>query len=268
MTPKSFGPPSAEAPLVTVSLDGAELCSIRRAPAEERRVARLDSPHPVLTFTDAGGTAYRHDLTSVVQEGCPWLHLSVRVPDLEACQADALIHTEATVDEAAFRNGDVRGIRFQPFYLPQGRGDPKELAGQGLFYRGLHVPGTMTPANVSLSCLCDHCGQSFRLQSFHAGFGLNAYFYCNRGPHTFVTGTFVEGAPPPMGAPDPAALAGLEARLPRCAKCGGAFQYANPFPCPHCGRAFIDFAAHPHLREREHYGNYLYGDGTQEWELG
>jgi len=253
-------------PLLSVALDGADICTIRGVPTEEKSSVELTSENPILIFTDFSGRTLSHDLTSVVDEGCSWIHLSVRVHEGYACQADCLINSSRDIDGSAFQKGEVKGIRFQPFYLPECATDPKELVGQGLFYRGLHFSGIVTPGNVSVSCLCDYCRKSFRLQSFHAGFGNNAYFYCDRGPHTLVISSYLEGAPSPLSHPEPAKLTALESRLPRCEVCGGSFSYLNPLLCPHCNEPFIDFKKHPDIRDNEYYGNYLYGSELQEWD--
>ena len=255
-----------QTPLLIVTLEGRDICTIYHIPVEERPIVDLKSQNPILTFTDSEGTKYNHDLSSVVQEGCTWLHLSIRVHEGYACEADCLIHTSDQLDASAFHTGQVKGVRFQPFYLPQCSGNPAELIGQGLFSRGLHFPGTITPGNVSASCICDFCHKSFRLQSFHAGFGNNAYFYCSKGPHTLIISSYVNGAPAPLSHPDPKDLTKLESRLPKCQQCGGDFKYLNPFVCPHCLKPFIDFVRHPEIRDNEYYGNYLYGGIYQEWD--
>jgi hypothetical protein len=254
--------------LVSVKLDGKQLCAIDRVPIEELPSARLESHNPVLTFTDSAGTSYVHDLTSVVQERGSWIHLSIRVHDSYACEADCFINRSSKIDDAAFGKGEIKGIRFQPFYLPECNASPAELIGKGMFFRGLHFPGTITPGNVSASCICDYCRKSFRLQSFHAGFGNSAYFYCSKGPHTLVIDSYIEGAPAALSHPDPIALAALESRLPVCQQCGGDFKYLNPLLCPHCLRPYIDFKNHPDIRDNEYYGNYLYGGTYQRWDEG
>jgi hypothetical protein len=142
------------------------------------------------------------------------------------------------------------------------------MRGQGLFARGFHFSGRVTSGGISLLCLCDACHGTFRLQSFHAGFSEIAYFYCSRGPHTLAAKYWVEDAPPLLVAPDPAALRRFEARVPPCAACGGDFRYMNPFRCPLCLAPYIDFHRHPGLREREYYGNRLYGGTLQWWKPG
>jgi hypothetical protein len=257
---------SPEHSILTVTLDGNAVCTIGNVPVEERRVIHLTSDSPVLSFVDSDGSPHNHDLSSVLRDGCSWISLSVRVHESFVGQADCLIHSSEMIDKGAFSRLEVKGIRFQPFYLPQCESSQEEFIGQGLFCRGLHFPGTITPETVSASCLCDFCRKSFRLQSFHAGFGNHAYFYCSRGLHTLVIDSFIEGAPAPLCHPDPDALSALESRLPNCTQCGGDFKYRNPLLCPHCRQPFIDFMRHPELRDKEYYGNYLYRESTQRWE--
>ncbi len=263
-----FNRKKLQPPLLVIDLDGREICEIQQAPIEITPSIRLESHNPILSFTDASGTKYCHDLSSVIQDGGSWVHLSVRVHESFACEADCLINTTSKVDATAFEKGEANGIRFQPFYLPQCSADPSELVGKGMFFRGLHFPGTITPGNVSASCICDYCRKSFRLQSFHSGFSNSAYFYCSKGPHTLVIDSYIEGAPAALSHPDQIALAALESRLPSCQLCGGNFKYMNPLLCPHCQRPFIDFTTNPEIRDNEYYGNYLYGGSYQRWDEG
>jgi hypothetical protein len=250
-------------PILSASVGGRTICEIGQAPREERPVVEFAQSNAVLHLEDAGGKTYRHDLTSVVQEGFRWGHFSVRVSEELACQADVVWMKTDGNPRAAFQKGEAGGLRFQPFYLRGSGSQLSELAGRGLFYRGFHFSGTVTPSNVSLSCLCDVCERSFRVQSFHAGFSQDSYFYCSRGPHTLVVSALPEGAPPPFGKADPESLAAFEAQLPLCSRCGGAFAYLNPFRCPHCGAPYIDFPRFPADRPIEYYGNHLYGDDLQ-----
>jgi hypothetical protein len=147
-------------------------------------------------------------------------------------------------------------------FMPECAGDPKELVGRGLFFRGLHFSGTITASYVSALCICDACAKSFRLQSFHAGFGGNAYFYCSNQPHTLMISEYEEGAPPALGQPqDLEALARLEAKLPACAQCGGSFAYWNPLRCPRLAlrRSSTQPQEDPLLRVLQ--SDYLYDGG-------
>lgn len=115
-----------------------------------------------------------------------------------------------------------------------------------MFYRGLHYPGLITRGNISLSCICDHCGVSFRLQSFHAGFSNCDYMYSSSGLYTLV---YREAPATPITAPD-----------------GSTFARLNPLRCPHCQAPYIDFERYPSLRNTEYYGHTLFGMGAVTYE--
>ena len=264
----SFGRRSRN-PVLSVSFSGRELCTVQEGeiPADKRPVARLADPNtPELRLIDGGGRAYRYDLSSVAAEGFEWFHFSIRVNPTHTVEADCLLsNSQNPPKEDWWKEEKVKGLRFQPIYLSGCKASPDGLIGRGLFYRGLHFSGIITNASVSLLCICDYCQHSFRVQSFHSGFSNLSYFYCSKAPHTLVLSNYLEGAPPFLGKPDPKALAKLEACLPPCEKCGGAFRYLNPFRCPHCTAPYIDFQKHPNERETEYYGNHLYGDALQKY---
>jgi len=247
--------------LLRVVLNDAEVCTVSRdeVPVERRAVAELRAPASVLHFVASDGTRRSYDLRSAYEEGDRFLHLSVRVGPGYTVQADALLGTDAGDPREAFEAGKSRGVRLQPFFLPERSDGAVDLAGRGLFARGLHFPGVVTPSNVSLLCICDRCAKSFRLQSFHARFGGVVYAYCSRAPHTLIVG---EGYLP---GDEAEAFARIEGALPPCEKCGGEFHYANPLRCPHCTAPFIDFARHRGERGREYYGNAMYGEPLQRW---
>lgn len=255
--------------VLRVLLDTQELCSFTSSelPAEKQPIAELKGGQHLLHFVDSAGNACSFDLSSVFAEGGRFLHMSVRVGPTFAVQSDCIVTaSEDENPEEAFRSGAAIGVRFQPFMLPEFTGDTSELVGKGLFYRGLHFSGTVTPGNVSVLCLCDYCQKSFRLQSFHAGFSDLTYLYCSGGPHTLVASSYIEDAPPILGEADMKSVARFERRLPKCNECGGSFRYMNPLLCPHCRAPFIDFARHPQEREKEYYGNHLYGGSIQVFE--
>ncbi len=256
--------------MLTVCLDDREICSIARSqlPVESKHALRLESESPRVVFSDSQRSTFVHNLASMTAEVARWIHLSVRVSEHFTVMADCLAGDSADPPIEQFLKGEARGVRLQPFYLAECEADPSEMTGRGLFFRGFHFSGVVTPGNVSLSCICDFCRRSFRLQSFHAGFSNLVYFYCNGGPHTLVASSYLTDAPPVMGQTDSESLARFEARLPRCEKCGGDFKYFNSLLCPHCLRPYIDFQNHPQEREIEYYGNLLYGDTLQEWETG
>ncbi len=248
--------------LLTVLLNGKDICQISKAeiPCEKRISVSIPSMNGKLVFQDISGKRFVHSLS--YEKG--WLHLSIRVHQNLACQVDCLVGKTEKDNEGDFAKGEIEGIRFQPFMI-SGSTSITDETGKGLFQRGLHFSGTITPSNLSLSCICDNCQKSFRIKSFHAGFSNLSYFYSESGSQTLVVSSYVDGAPPAMGKPDLEKLAILEANLPK-AKDGTSFKYQNSFRCPHCGSAYIDFERFPEQREIEYYGNYFYGDEIKKFE--
>jgi hypothetical protein len=246
-----------EAPLLSVFHDDHLVCEIGRTklPCEKTPIIYAHNTGSQLCFVENTGAEYRHILS--YESG--YFHLNIRVNERFQCQADCLVSTNKEISPEAFQNLEVDGIRFQPFFL-SGSGFPKEkLMGRGLFYRGLHYSGRVTPGNVSLSCICDECAKNFRIKSFHAGFSDIGYFYSGSGRETLVLSNNIKGCPPALGEANMAEVKELEAKLPN-AKDGTSFSYLNGFRCPHCGAKYIDFESNPQDREQEYYGNYFFGD--------
>ncbi|WP_232309391.1 hypothetical protein [Luteibacter yeojuensis] len=241
--------------LLTVRVDDSDICTITEAqlPIELTPSAKVRAGSTVV-FIASDGTAHAHGLAGKAG----WAHFSVRVHASKACQADCVISDSPTFDPAAVMQGKATGIRFQPFFLPGGPVDNASMAGKGLFQRGMHFSGNITPGNILLSCECDACHRAFLIQSYHAGFSHAGYFYSGSGRFTMTVGTQVPGSPAPLSTPEPAALLALEASLPP-APDGTRFAYLNPFRCPHCHAPYIDFEANPGSREQEYYGNYFVG---------
>ena len=258
-----------EAIVLRVLLDEKEIGSFTSSelPKEQQPVVELKGEKQLLHFIDSIGNARSFDLSSIFSEGGRFLHMSIRVGPTFAVQSDCIVtKSKEENPQDAYQSGATVGIRFQPFMLPEFGNHSSELVGKGLFFRGLHFSGSVTPGNVSALCLCDHCHKSFRLQSFHAGFGQVTYLYCSGGPHTLIASSYIEDAPPIVGAADMEGVARFERRLPKCNECGGSFRYMNSLLCPHCKRPFIDFEQYPEEREKEYYGNHLYGRSVQVFE--
>jgi len=250
------------AALLSVLVNGESLCSIRvdELPCEKTPSIRVPA-NSVVSFADSSGTTHTHALG--VAQG--WVHLSIRVHANRACQADCVISDSETFDPNALMQGKATGIRFQPFFLEGAFVSNHDLAGKGLFARGLHFSGNITPGNILLSCECDKCHRSFLIRSYHAGFSNAGYFYSGSGKHTLTVNTHVAGSPAPLSAPDPEALTALEQALPK-APDGTTYSYLNPFRCPHCGEPYINFRDNPGLREGEYYGNYFFGSELLQYE--
>jgi hypothetical protein len=153
----------------------------------------------------------------------------------------------------------------QPFFITGAKHNNQALIGKGLFERGFHFSGFITPENVSLSCICDYCSKSFRIKSFHAGFSNFTYFYSGSGSQTLVTSMVEDAEPDEEIRPFAEKYINLEVKFP-LSKDGTYFKYMNSFRCPYCGTAYIDFERFPEQREIEYYGNYFYGDELVSYE--
>jgi hypothetical protein len=241
--------------LLTVLLNGNEVAAIEHGdPPCELTPSRPIERDSKLEFVDSTARRHVHSLGEL----SGWAHISIRLNERLGCQADCLVTDNEIFDPEAHLKASVFGVRFQPFFLPEAGGDPQRLVGQGLFSRGLHFNGLVTPGSVRLSCECDFCLRTFQVQSFHAGFANLGYMYSESGAFTLTIADDVPGCPSALATPDMAELEELEAILP-LAPDGTTFRYAHPFRCPHCRKPYIDFEAHPGLREQEYYGNCLFG---------
>ena len=82
---------------------------------------------------------------------------------------------DGEIDDSPFKTkkkiNQIDGIRFQPVLLNAYNNDNPENKGMGLFSRGLHFFGFITPSNFRLCCICDECKKSFNIHSYHAGNG-------------------------------------------------------------------------------------------------
>lgn len=249
-------------PLLLVTVKGKELSSVVQSDVPcERSPSIQIGPNGVLELTDSQGVSHRHQLGEVAG----WYHFSIRVHPNLACQADCVITDSKDYDPEAFAKGRASGIRFQPFFISGSKARDEELHGKGLFARGLHFSGTVTNGNVVLSCECDRCKRSFSIHSFHAGFSNLGYFYSGSGKYTLTVSDRVPGCPAALSEPNPIELAALESALP-LAPDGTSYRYLNPFRCPHCSAAYIDFEAHPKDRPGEYYGNYFVGSELIRYE--
>lgn len=265
----SAGRESPSRPTLRVAYAGRQILEVypREVPCDKRLIIDLhqEREQSNLEFVNSYDRVLSFDLASVWADGAKRLYLSIPIGPSFAVQPDCLLSTDFTDPTESFRKCETLGVRMQPFYLPETPGRLSELVGRGLFYRGFHFSGVITPGNVSLLCLCDSCQKTFRLQSFHSGFSSLVYFYCSRGPHTLVVSSFLKDAPPWRGDADKRAVGRFESHLPACQQCGGEFRYMNSLLCPYCLRPYIDFLRHPGDRRVEYYGNHLYGQDVQKW---
>lgn len=244
-----FGSGEVMAPIVRIWLNDKPISTVDRSqvPLDRLWTVAFDE-HPKIRFEDAEGISYAHDIPA----SSGWLHLGVTIQANLACLSTAVASPREARDPKARIENDEIAVRFQPFFLA-GADDVPDLTGQGLFARGLHFGGIITPSSILLSCRCDACSQSFLCRSFHTGWGGETYFYSASGRFTLAAKTWVGATRKGMSEPDYATMQALEDALP-VAPDGTTFSYNNPFRCPHCAAAYIDFEAHPGLHEREYYG--------------
>jgi hypothetical protein len=198
-------------------------------------------------FEDSAGAICDHNIPSPPG----WLHLEVFVGRNLTCQANAIASPRNIRAPDERISDDEIAVRIQPLFLA-GAYAVQDLTGKGLFSRGLHFSGTTTPSNILLSCRCDACGKPFLGKSNHTGWLDQTYFYSESGRFTLITDIRVGVAERGKTEPDYASMEALEKALPS-APDGSKFSYSNPFRCPHCAAAYIDFEKYPDLHDREYY---------------
>lgn len=182
-----------------------------------------------------------------------YLHSSIRINSNSSVQIDGIISNSSSEFD---KNGE--GIRFQPFFLSDKEEENQKLKGLGMFDRGLHYVGLVTPSNVRLVCTCDECSKSFGVEFIHAGFAEVQYFYSSNSKETLIVSYDNKLSPVPHQTQkdfDENLLIEIESKLPTTVD--GKFEYYNAFKCPHCFADFINFRENKHLRPREYYA-YVY----------
>lgn len=184
-----------------------------------------------------------------------FLHSSIRVLDNDAVMIDGII-SKNPEQPSDWKSEDYEAIRFQPFFLNSNEHENQKLIGKGLFARGLHFSGTVTPTGVRTICVCDHCNESFTLQHFHAGFSESQYFYSSDSKQTLVIKySQIPNMPTQLkGSISEQSLGEIEQQLPNPTIGSGTYKYFNSFRCPHFGELFIDFSGNQNARANEYYG--------------
>src|SRR5664279_4591150 len=114
-----------------------------------------------------------------------YFHSSIRILANSAVMIDGII-SKSKKKSPQQTDNDYEAIRFQPFYLSDKNEDNIALKGRGLFERGLHFSGTITPGGVRNICVCDICNLSFTIQHFHSGFSEIQYFYSTDSKETLT----------------------------------------------------------------------------------
>lgn len=153
-----------------------------------------------------------------------------------------------------------RVVRCEPVCFSRCTIPDNDLQGKGLFARGYHSAGRITPGRViRWIARCDACNKSFTMEHFHAGMDGSQYFYSEDSSETVVISCYEFTECPGQLAEtvSPEAIAAIEEKLPKPKNGSGAFRYYNPFRCPHCKAPYIDFERYPEIRPHEYYG-YTY----------
>lgn len=143
------------APVLRLLLGSDEVCSVVASdlPADKQPTVELRRRDLELAFVDSRGHKRSFSMASAFDEGARFLHMSIRVSSTYAVQSDAILTETRNEDPRETFNRGSKGLRFQPFFLPESPSNAAVLVGRGLFYRGLHFAGTVSPGNLSLMCV-------------------------------------------------------------------------------------------------------------------
>ena len=195
-----------------------------------------------------------------------YLHSSVRIFKNSGVMIDGIISRDP-IKFSTWTDKDYEAIRMQPFFLSDGEASNVKLKGQGLFMRGLHNSGTVTPGGVRAICICDNCEKSFTVQHFHSGFSEAQYFYSTDSKQTLVVPlSEMKYMPAPLQVEiDDQILSIIEELLPKPISGSGEYKFYNPFRCPHCAAAYIDFENYKNIRPTEYYGIYHINNKMQQY---
>lgn len=184
-----------------------------------------------------------------------YFHISVRIQENGAVMIDGVI-SKYRDNHPSLHDDDFEGIRFQPFFL--NTVDPsigQQLIGNGVFAKGLHYAGLVTPTSVRVICVCDKCNKSFTVQHVHAGFSECQYFYSDDSQQTLlVPYDKFDNMPRQLQETlDDHIISAIESQLPEPTTRKGSYRYYNSFRCPHCLSPYIDFPKNKHIRTSEYY---------------
>lgn len=195
-----------------------------------------------------------------------FLHSSIRILADSGVMIDGIVSRSDT-NSPQWTDENYEAVRFQPFYLSDKNENNNALKGKGLYDRGLHFSGTVTPRGVRNICICDYCRLSFTIQHFHSGFSELQYFYSSSGKETLIVPYYaMENLPTQLQTIiDDKTLKTIEAKLPPPSNDLGTFRYYNSFRCPHCLMPYIDFEKYKEMRPKEYYGNTYINQNPRRW---
>lgn len=228
-------------------------------PVEVNRIFQFNNAVPQITIFEDNILSRQFKVETLIENpnlDNQFLHSSIRILPNSAVMIDGIISNNSK-SFPEWTESDYEAIRLQPFYLSDKDECNKQLIGKGLFERGLHFSGTITPSTVRNICICDSCNQSFTIQHFHAGFSDAQYFYSSDSKETLtVPYSMMENISAQLQKDiTETDIESVDARLPKPTNNQGLFKYYNSFRCPHCLHSFIDFEKHREIRSGEYYGN-------------
>jgi hypothetical protein len=80
---------------------------------------------------------------------------------------------------------------------------------------------------------CDQCGEKFKIEIFHNGFGDSSYAYCDTCGMTAILSGWHKQWPSGVKCTQAEIASEMEPYLKGCG-CGGRFAKGNSPHCPHC----------------------------------
>jgi hypothetical protein len=237
---------------------------------ELRTVIKFLNPSPVLNIFEDNNILLTIRIETLKENPDltnQYLHCSIRVLPNSGVMIDGII-SQSPTEFLDWTDKDYEAVRIQPFFLSNKKGLNKALEGKGLFEKGLHFSGTVTPSGVRSICICDSCQLSFTIQHFHAGFAKVQYFYSSDSSETLVVPyESLENLPYQLSSPEnEIELRELESKLPKPSNNKGEFKYYNPLRCPFCYQPYIDFEKYKEIRPNEYYGNTYINQEVIAWD--
>ena len=227
-------------------------------PEEVKTIIEFTNPVPAINIYENTKHIYSFKV-EVLEKNADltgqFLHCVIRILPNSGVMIDGIISKDKD-NYNDWSSPDYEAIRLQPFFLSDQNEKNLKLKGAGLFSRGLHFVGKITPVGVRNICICDSCRKSFTIQHFHAGFSNAQYFYSSDSSKTlFVPYGSIENLPTQLQENiSDEDLKNLEQNLPLPSNGKGTFNYYNNFRCPHCNASYIDFEENKEVRSNEYYG--------------
>lgn len=226
--------------ILTMLINGQELLKVKKKDLPFQNEIRLKlEKNSDIIFKDSLGNRSKYTNFHISGDAI----FTIALHNNFACQVDCIVSKDTKTSEFNLSDTGVQGIRFQPFYIPQNKDMfNKSWEGLGLYARGLHYQGMMTPKNVFLCAKCHECRENFLFDSIHTGIIESQYMYSASGKYTLLHSARkdISNSAIPL-APD-----------------DSDFKELNSFRCPHCSSEYIKFNS---LEEKksEHYANFHYG---------